>query len=57
MEDIMELFIKQRIFSFGDKYDILDENGNVIFYVQSKVFSFGAKIFLYDNNGNEHYFL
>lgn len=51
----MRLYIKQRVFSVRDKYDIYDENQNSIFHVWSKIISLGAQIFLCDMNGQELY--
>ena len=53
----MELYIKQKFFSIGDKYSIFDENGNEVYYAEGEVFSVGAKISLYDLNGNELFFI
>ncbi|HHT96272.1 MAG TPA: hypothetical protein GXZ90_00020 [Clostridiales bacterium] len=53
----MKLYIKQRIFSIRDKYDIYDENQRTRFYVESELFSFMAKIHLYDHLGNEQFFI
>ena len=49
----MKYYIKQKVFSFGDKFYIYDESGNEIFYVQGEVFSFGKKLHVYDIIGNE----
>ena len=53
----MNLYIKQRVFSIGDKYDVYDQNGNVVFDVKSEVFTIGAKIHLYDTSGQELYYI
>ncbi|MBH1940592.1 LURP-one-related family protein [Mobilitalea sibirica] len=53
----MKLYIKQRIFSVGDKYDIYDANENVVFDVKSQLFAIGAKLHLYDTQGKELYFI
>lgn len=53
----MYLYIKQRVFSLGDKYDIYNENNDVVFHVQSEVFSFGAKLHLYNTSGLELYYI
>lgn len=55
--ETMYLYIKQRVFSIGDKYDVYDQNNNVIFDVKSKVFSIGAKIQLCNTNGQELYYI
>ena len=49
----MKLIIKQRVFSWGDKYDIYDEYDNVKYYVEGELFSFGHKLHVYDTQGNE----
>lgn len=53
----MELYIKQRVFTVGAKYDVVDSNSNPVFYVQGKAFTFGAKITLFDNNDNELFYI
>ncbi len=49
----MRLLIKQRVFSWGDTYDIYDEGGAVRFFVKAEVFSFGHQIHVYDAFNNE----
>lgn len=49
----MKLMIKQRVFSWGDKYDIYDETGNVRYFVKGEVFSFGHQLHVFDAFGNE----
>ncbi len=49
----MRLLIKQRVFSWGEKFDIYDENGNVKYYVEGEIFSFGHQLHVYDRNDNE----
>lgn len=53
----MKLYIKQRIFSLGDKYDIYDANENVVFDVKSELFTIGAKLHLCDSYGQELYYI
>ena len=50
---IMKLYIKQRVFTFGDKFNIYDENGNERYYVEGEVFTFGKKLHLYSLDGRE----
>lgn len=45
---IMQLLIKQRVFAWGDKYDVYDEQGNVKYYVEAEIFTLGHKIHVYD---------
>lgn len=47
---MVEIYIKQRVFAFGAKYDIYDQNENQIYYAESEIFTIGAKIHLYDMN-------
>lgn len=49
----MNLYIKQRIFSWGDRFFIYDANGNERYVVKGEVFTFGKKLHLYDVAGNE----
>jgi len=49
----MKLFIKQKVFSWGDKFHVYDENQNDLLYVEGEVFTFGKKLHVYDAGGNE----
>lgn len=53
----LELYIQQRVFSLGDKYDIYNEQQAPVYHVQGELFSWGAKIHLYDLDGNELYYI
>ena len=53
----MKYYIKQKVFSFGDKFYIYDQQGKEIFYVEGEIFSFGKKLHLYDMSGNELAFI
>lgn len=44
----MRLMIKQRVFSWGEKFDIYDEQGNVKYFVKGELFSFGHQLHVYD---------
>lgn len=44
----MELLIKQRVFSWGDSYDVYDETGEARYYVEAELFAFGHQIHVYD---------
>ena len=45
--------VKKRVFSLGDKYDILDGNNLPAYYVQGKIFSLGNKLSMLDTGGAE----
>lgn len=49
----MNLYIRQRFFSWGDKFAIYDQNGNPRYYVEGEVFSWGKRLHLYDLQGKE----
>lgn len=53
----MKLYIKQKIFSFKDRYDIYDENQNIAYYVEGKMFAFLDKISMYGANHQLEYFI
>lgn len=49
----MKLYIKQKVFSFKDKFQIWDENGDPKYYAEGEIFSLGKKLHIYDMTGNE----
>lgn len=49
----MQLLIKQRIFAWGDTYDIYDETGEPRYFVKGKVFSLGHQIHVFDKQTGE----
>lgn len=49
----MNLYIQQKIFTWGDKFSIYDESGNEKYYVEGEILTFGKKLHLYDLQGNE----
>ena len=53
----MKLYIKQKVFSWRDKFSITDADGVDQYYCQSEGFSFGKKLHLTDMNGNELAFI
>ncbi len=53
----MKLYIKQKVFSWGDKFSVKDEHGNDKYFVQGEVFSWGRKLHVYDALGNEVAFI
>ncbi|CAK7028498.1 LURP-one-related family protein [Tissierella carlieri] len=48
----MRYLIKERIFSFADRFTINDENGSPRYEVAGKILSIGNKLDLYDIQGN-----
>lgn len=49
----MKLYIKQKVFSFKDRFTVKDECGNDRYYVEGELLSFGKKLHIYDMNSNE----
>ena len=49
----MRLLIKQRVFSWGDTYDIYDENGNAKYLVQEEILTLGHPLHVFDTQGRE----
>lgn len=49
----MKLYIKQKVFSWGDNFRIYDEYENDMYYVKGEVFTFGKKLHLYATGGKE----
>lgn len=53
----MKLYIKQKVFSLTDKYNICDDLGNTVFLVTREFLSFWAKFHIFDTSGNELYYI
>ena len=52
-KETMRLFIKQKAFSWRDRFYIKDENGNDRYYAEGEVFSWVKKLHLYDLEGKK----
>ena len=44
----MKLYMKQKVFSWADRFTVKDELGSDRYYVQGKLFSWGKQLFVYD---------
>ena len=53
----MEFYIRQKIFTIGDKFEIYDAAGNVMYTAVSDLFSFGKKLHLMDQYDREAAFI
>lgn len=53
----MKLYIKEKVFSWSDKFTVWDELGRDKYYVEGEVFSFGKKLHIYDVAGREVAFI
>lgn len=53
----MKLFLKQKVFSWRDRFFVKDENGGDRFSVEGEIFTWGKKLHIYDANGIETAFI
>lgn len=49
----MKLYIRQKVFSIGARFNITDENGEEKYRVEGEVFTLGKKLHIYDVTGEE----
>ena len=53
----MKLYIKEHIFTFGDQFSVLDEQGNEKYFVEGEIFTWGKKLHVYDRHRREVAFI
>ena len=53
----LKLYIKQKVFSWKDRFTVWDEYGNDRYYVEGELFSWGKKLHITDVQGNEVAFI
>ena len=53
----MKLYIKEKVFSWGDKFTVKDEPGYDKYVVEGEVFTWGKKLHIYDMTGREVAFI
>jgi len=53
----MKLYLKQKVFSWRDRFYVKDEFGNDRFYIEGEIFSWGKKLHVYDISGAEVAFI
>lgn len=49
----MKLYIRQKVFSWGDRFTVKDAAGVDRYTVEGEVFTFGKKLHVYDMHGRE----
>ena len=54
---MMKLYIREKVFSWGDKFTVKDALGNDRYVVEGEVFSWGKKLHVYDLAGREVAFI
>ncbi len=53
----MRLYIKQKVFSWRDRFTVKDESGCDRYFVEGELFTFGKKLHVYDDAGREAAFI
>src|SRR5665647_1198666 len=53
----MTLYMKQKVFSWSDRFTIKDELGSDRYYVEGELFSWGHKLHVYDMDNREVAFI
>jgi len=53
----MKLYLKQKVFSWRDRFFVKDENGNDRYSIQGEILSIGKRLRVYDSNGAEVAFI
>ena len=53
----MKLYLKQKVFSWSDRFFAKDEAGNDLYAVEGEIFSWGKKLHVYDARGEEAAFI
>jgi len=53
----MKLYIKEKVFSWGDKFTVKDDTGRDKYVVEGEVFTWGKKLHVYDMLGREVAFI
>ena len=53
----MKLYIKEKVFSWGDKFTVKDQTGAGKYIVEGEIFSWGKKLHVYDMAGREVAFI
>ncbi len=53
----MKLYIKEKVFSWGDKFTVKDATGEDRYFVEGEVFSWGKKLHVYDRHRREVAFI
>ncbi len=49
----MKLYIKQKVFSIGAKYNVCTAEEQPVYTAEGEIFTIGAKVHLYDTEGRE----
>ncbi|MCR5792611.1 MAG: LURP-one-related family protein [Lachnospiraceae bacterium] len=53
----MKFYIKQKVFSWADRFNVTDENGETRYSVKGELISIGKQLHIYDNADREVAFI
>ncbi len=53
----MKLYLRQKVFSWVDKFTVKEESGEDKYFVEGEFFSWGKKLHVYDRAGSEAAFI
>lgn len=53
----MKYYLKQKVFSWKDRFTIKDASGRDVFFVEGELFSWGKKLHITDSEGQEVLFI
>lgn len=53
----MNLYLKQHVFTWADKFTVYDQEGSDYLYVKGEAFTWGKKLHILDLDGNELIFI
>ena len=53
----MKLYIRQKVFSWRDRFAVIDESGREKWFAQGEIFTLGRKLHVYDTSGAEVAFI
>lgn len=57
MEVHMRLYIRQKVFSFADKFTVYREDGSEAYRAEGEIFTFGKKLHVCDTEGHERLYI
>ena len=53
----MKLYLKQKVFSWRDRFSVRDESGSDRYTAKGEIFTLGKKLYVYNSNGSEAAFI
>ena len=52
-----KLLIQQQVFSWRDRFHIMNEDGKECYFAEGELFTFGKKLHVYDTNNDERIYI